>query len=195
MVDPIREPVWPMRFTPVDIGAVRERRGWFVAMGLASIVLGVLAIVLPYAATLFTTVVIGWLIVLAGVSEGYHALANRGWAGAGWELLSAAVQVIAGLVLVLFPLVGKIALVVVVAAYFFSEGALKLIRASQHRGLRGSGWLVFDGLLAMVLGIIIIGSGLGTAIRLLGLLVGIHLLAGGTSMVLIGVGAGHAQRA
>jgi uncharacterized membrane protein HdeD (DUF308 family) len=194
MVDPRREPVYMMRFTPVDIDTVRQKRGWFVAMGLASIVLGVLAIVLPYAATILTTVVVGWLIVLAGVTEGYHALENRGWAGAGWELVSAAVQMIAGFLLVFFPLVGKLALIVVVAAYFFAQGVLKLIRASQHRWVKGMGWLVFDGFLSMVLGIIMIAGGLGTAIRLLGLLVGFHLLAGGLSMVIIGNGAGLTRR-
>lgn len=192
MAGPLPKPPTALRFASVDFDSVRAKRGWFLAIGVASILLGVLAIILPFAASLVTTIVIGWLIVLAGVMEGYHALQSRGWAGAGWELASAAVQVVAGLILVVFPMVGKIALVVLMATYFIAEGALKLIRSVQHREMRGSGWLVFDGLLALALGIVVLAGGVTTAVTVLGLLVGISLLTGGMSMLLIGLGAAHA---
>lgn len=182
-----------MRFAPVDVDTVRDNRGWFVALGLAEIALGILAIVLPIAAARVTTIVLGWLIVLAGLSEAFHARRNRGWGGAGWELLSAAVQVVAGLVLVLLPTIGKLALMLILAAYLIGEGALKLIRAAQHRRIQASGWLVFDGILSFALGVVILAGGLGTALWVLGVLVGIHLLTGGMSMLLIALGAGRAQ--
>ncbi|WP_437926926.1 HdeD family acid-resistance protein [Sorangium sp. So ce291] len=189
MFGPLGESPTPLRFAPADIDAVREKRGWFLALGVASIVLGVLAVILPFVASLVTTIVLGWLIVLAGVAEGFHAIQSRGWAGAGWELVSALVQVAFGLLLVLFPMTGKLALMVIASAYFVAEGALRLVRAYQHRGLRGSGWLVFDGILALALGVLILTGGVTTAARVLGLLVGISLLTGGTSMILIALGA------
>ncbi|WP_437611301.1 DUF308 domain-containing protein [Sorangium sp. So ce834] len=188
MVGPLEESPKPLRFAPVDFDTVRENRGWFLAIGVASMVLGVLAFLLPFVASRVTAIALGWLIVLAGVAEGSHAIQSRGWAGAAWELVSALVQVAFGLLLVVFPMTGKLALMVLASAYFVAEGALKLIRAYQHRGLRGSGWLVFDGILALGLGMLIITGGVTTAARVLGLLVGISLLTGGTSMILIAVG-------
>ncbi|WP_236644461.1 HdeD family acid-resistance protein [Sorangium cellulosum] len=167
---------------------MRENRGWFLAIGVVSMVLGVLAFLLPFVASRITAIALGWLIVVAGVAEGCHAIQSRGWAGAGWELASALVQVAFGLLLVAFPMTGKLALMVLASAYFVAEGALKLIRAYQHRGLRGSGWLVFDGILALGLGMLIVTGGVTTAARVLGLLVGISLLTGGTSMILIALG-------
>lgn len=192
MVGPVGQPPKASRFATVDFETVRGKRGFFLAIGVASMVLGVLAIVLPFAASRVTTIVIGWVIVLAGVIEGYHALQNRGWVGAGWELVSAVVQVAAGLFLVAFPMVGKLALMVIVSAYFAAEGALKLIRAVQHREMRGSGWFVFDGLLALALGMVILMGGVTTAAKVLGFLVGISLLTGGLSLLLIGLGAARA---
>ncbi|WP_438024631.1 HdeD family acid-resistance protein [Sorangium sp. So ce233] len=189
MVGPLGESPKPLRFTSVDIDIVREKRGWFLALGVASMVLGVLAVILPFVSSRITAIVLGWLIVLAGVAEGCHAIQSRGWAGAGWELMSALVQVAFGLLLVVSPMTGKLALMVIAAAYFAAEGALKLVRASQHRGLRGSGWLVFDGILTLALGMLIITGGVTTAARVLGLLVGISLVTGGTSMVLIALSA------
>ncbi|WP_437534091.1 DUF308 domain-containing protein [Sorangium sp. So ce726] len=188
MVAPLGESARKLRFAQVDFHTVRENRGWFLAIGVASMVLGVLAFIMPFVASRVTAIALGWLIVLAGVAEGSHAIQSRGWAGSGWELVSALVQVAFGLLLVVAPMTGKLALMVIASAYFVSEGALKLIRAYQHRGLRGSGWLVFDGILAVGLGMLIITGGVTTAVRVLGLLVGISLLTGGMSMILIALG-------
>ncbi|WP_438016072.1 DUF308 domain-containing protein [Sorangium sp. So ce315] len=189
MVGPLGEPEKPLRFAPVDIDTVREKRGWFLAIGVALMVLGVLAGVLPFVDARVTAVVLGWLLVLAGVAEGCHALQSRGWAGVGSELVSALVQVAFGLLLVVFPTTGKLALMVIAVAYFAAEGALKLVRAYQHRGLRGSGWLVFDGVLTLALGTLIVTGGVTAAVKVLGVLVGVSLLTGGVSMILIALGA------
>jgi uncharacterized membrane protein HdeD (DUF308 family) len=177
---------------PVD--AARGKHRLFLTIGAVSIVLGVLAIVLPFVASLVTTVVIGWLIVIAGVFEAYHAQKTRGWAGSGPEILSAVVQVVVGLALVLFPRAGKLGLLLIVAAYFAAEGVLKLIRAMQLRRMRGSGWLVFDGLLSLALAILILAGGVTTVVKVLGLLIGITLVTGGVSMLLIGLAVGAVLR-
>lgn len=189
MAGPLRESPQATGFAPVDLRMVREKRGLFIAVGILLMLLGILAVFLPFAASTLTAMTLGWFLVIAGVIEAYHALQNRGWAHSGWELVSAAVQVGAGFILVLFPLVGKLALLVIVSAYFVAEGALKLIRASQHRGMSGTGWLVFDGLLSLALGIWLLVRGPITALWVIGVLVGINLLAGGLSMLLIGLGS------
>jgi uncharacterized membrane protein HdeD (DUF308 family) len=189
MVGPLGESPKPLRFAPVDIDTVREKRGWFLAIGVALMVLGAIAFLVPFIASLVTAITLGWLIVIAGVVEGCHAIQSRGWAGAGWELVSAVVQVAFGLLLVGFPMTGKLALMVIASAYFVAEGALKLVRAYQHRGPRGSAWLVFDGILTLALGMLILMGGVITAAKVLGLLVGISLVTGGISMIQIAQGA------
>jgi uncharacterized membrane protein HdeD (DUF308 family) len=180
---------------PIDTSPVRTRRDWFVGLGALFVLLGLLAMLLPFVSSLITTVVLGWLMMLAGVSEGYHALRNRAWGGSGWELASAAVQILAGALVVGFPLTGKLVLTLILAAYFVAEGALKLIRAVQHRRIGASGWLVFDGLLSMALGVLILLHWPSVAVWAIGLFVGTNLLVGGTSMLLIGLGAGREARA
>lgn len=174
----------------VDVDTVRQSRSWFVGLGIALAVLGVLAIVLPFIASLVTTIVIGWLMLLGGLFQGYHAVRNRGWAGSGWALASAAIQAIAGVLVILFPIAGTLTLTLILAAYFAAEGVFKIIRAIQHRRMPARGWLVFDGTLSLALGVLIIAFLPGAAVWVLGLLVGINLLFGGMSTLLIGLGAG-----
>jgi uncharacterized membrane protein HdeD (DUF308 family) len=177
------------RIVCVDIDTVRPNRGWFVGLGVALMVLGVLAILLPLIASLATTLVIGWLMLLGGILQGYHAVRNRAWAGAGWGLLAGALMAIAGVVLILLPVAGTLVLTLVLAAFFVASGVLKIIRAAQHRSLPAWGWFLFDGVLSLALGVLILVGWPSTAVWALGLLVGIDLIFGGSSLLWIGLAA------
>jgi uncharacterized membrane protein HdeD (DUF308 family) len=177
-------------FPLVDRETVRAGRGWFVALGVSFLVLGVLAIALPLVASLVTTVLIGWLLVVGGVIQGVHAIQNRRWAGSGWALVGAAVLVVAGALVAIFPVVGTLTLTLVLAAFFVAEGLLKMIRAAQHRTLPGWRWLLCDGILSLLLGGLILFQWPSAAVWALGLLVGVNFIFGGSSMLLIGLGAG-----
>jgi uncharacterized membrane protein HdeD (DUF308 family) len=190
MTDPLRGESDTTTFGLIDPGAVRENRAWFFALGIAFIVLGVLSILLPFAASLVTTIVIGWLLVLGGLFQGFHAVQNRRWAGSSWAIVGAVLQVIAGVLLIVFPVTGTVTLTLVLAAFFVAQGILKIIRAVQHRGMPAWGWLLFDGIVSLALGVMIWLGWPSTAAWALGLLVGIDLLMSGSSMLLIGLGAG-----
>jgi uncharacterized membrane protein HdeD (DUF308 family) len=174
----------------VDADSVRASRTWFLVLGAIFVGLGLLAIVLPFAASLVTTLVIGWILLVGGLIQGYHAVKNRHWAGSGWALASAAIHLIAGVLLVAFPLAGTLTMTIVLAAWFAAEGVFRIIRAVQHRRMQARGWLLFDGVLSLALGLLIIAGWPSTAVWALGLLVGINLLMSGVSMFFIGLGAG-----
>lgn len=195
MVEPITPRRGPLGIALVDFDTVRQNRGWFIGLGIAFLVLGLLAISMPFAASLATTIFLGWLMLIGGVIQGIHAVQNRRWGHSTWAIASALIQIVAGILLVAFPIAGKLTLTLVFAAYFVGEGILKIVRALQHRGMYAWGWLLFDGILALVLGLIILAGWPGTAVWTLGLLLGIELLFGGSSMLLLGIGAGRLLRA
>jgi uncharacterized membrane protein HdeD (DUF308 family) len=193
MVESTRAP--ESRAVPlVDLDAVHEGRGWFIGLGIAFLVLGMLSIFLPLLASLATTVVIGWLLVLGGLSQGYHALQNPRWGGRGWAFVGALVHVLAGLLVILFPVVGTMMLTLILASFLAASGILKIVRGIQHKRLPAWGWLVFDGVLSLVLGGMILLGWPSTAVWALGLLVGIDLVFSGSSMLVLGVTAGQLAR-
>jgi uncharacterized membrane protein HdeD (DUF308 family) len=189
MVDSIRAP-GDSAVPLVDPDTVHESRGWFIGLGVALLVLGTLSIFLPPVASLATTLVIGWLLVIGGLVQGYHALRNPRWAGRGWAIVAAFVYLIAGALVIAFPVAGTAILTLILASFFAASGVLKIVRAVQHRRMLAWGWLLFDGLLSLALGALIWIGWPSTAVWALGLLVGIDLVFGGSSMLAIGVGAG-----
>jgi uncharacterized membrane protein HdeD (DUF308 family) len=195
MAHPSQRAAGVTSFGLANLDAVRERGGWFTALGISLMVLGALAILLPYVASLVTAIVLGVLMVVGGVVQLVHAIQNRRWAGSFWAILAGLLYVAAGVLVMAFPVTGTVVLTLVLAAFFAADGILKTIRAVQHRKMSGWGFLLFDGLLSLALGVLI---GLGwpsTAAWALGLLVGVNLALGGTSMLIIGLSARRAARA
>lgn len=188
MVDSIRAPGdSPVQL--VDPDTVREGRSWFIGLGIALLVLGTLSILLPPIASLATTVVIGWLLVIGGIVQGYHAIRNPRWAGRGWALAAAVVYLLAGALVIAFPVAGTALLTLILASFLAASGLLKIVRAVQHRRMPAWGWLFFDGLLSLALGVMIWAGWPSTAVWALGLLVGIDLVFSGSSMLVLGVSA------
>src|SRR5689334_71903 len=66
--------------------ASRAHRGWSIAWGIALIVIGILALLMPGIAALATALTLAYLLILAGIVEIIHAFHTRGRAGFGWKL-------------------------------------------------------------------------------------------------------------
>ncbi len=80
----------------VSLDAVRRSRGWFIALGVALMVLGFLSVAVPFVATLVSTMFLGWLLIFSGVVQGIHAVRAGAWQGFPWAVLSSVLGVVAG---------------------------------------------------------------------------------------------------
>jgi uncharacterized membrane protein HdeD (DUF308 family) len=190
MFDPLRGSRDRTAFGLIDLTDVREHPGRFIALGIVFVILGVLAIFVPFFAGVTVTILLGWLLVVGGVAEVVHAVMDRRWGGTAWTIFSALISVVAGVLLVSTPVRSKLFLTLVLAGFLVAEGVLKLGRALSHRGLPVWGWLLLDGILSLILGVLLWFHWPSTAAWAIGLLVGIQLLLSGTSMLALGLGAG-----
>jgi len=168
-----------------SMDAVQERRAWFIGLGIVLVLLGALAIAVPFVATLATTLFIGWLLLISGIVHGVHALQNRRWAGFPWALLSSILYIIAGVLIILNPVVGTLTLTLVLAMFFLINGFVKLVRGLQHRATGVWGWMTADGVISLLLGGLILARWPSTAVWAIGLLVGIDFVVSGASMLML----------
>ena len=167
--------------------AAARNWGWFLALGIACIVLGVLAIVYPLIASVTMKIFIGWLLLLAGIMCVVHAFGASDWKGVVLNLLMAAVLIIGGGWLAFFPIEGLVALTAFLAILFIAQGVIQCVLGFQLRPDEGWGWMVFSGIMAILVGSIIWLGLPGTALWALGLLAGINLIFTGFSYVALGM--------
>ena len=105
--------------------------------------------------------------------------------GFWWSLISAALAVGAGIILLAKPVQGTLTLTIVVGAYFLAEGVATIMYALEHRRELSErwSWLLVAGIMDSLIAAIIIAGLPGSALWAIGLLVGINLLFGGASLI------------
>ena len=169
-----------------DADTLRKYSTWFTIYGVVMALLGILAIAMPVVATLATSIFIGWLLVVGGVL-GLYAVYSAGKDAPGfwWNLVTAILYLAAGIVLLGNPVTGALSLTLVLAAYLLAGGVAKIVLGFQHKREIPQAWLwvLFSGLVDIVLGFLIIMGLPATAFWAIGLLVGINLLMMGVAFV------------
>jgi uncharacterized membrane protein HdeD (DUF308 family) len=154
-------------------------RTWRVASGIVFILAGILALVMPAAAALATTLVFGWVVLFAGAFEVVYAVHARHERGAAWRFVSAIVTLLLGGVILFMPIVGITTLAFLVGAFLFVGGIARTALAFQVRPLRGWGWILVDGILSILLAVLLVAGWPASSIALIGFLTGFWLIASG----------------
>src|SRR6202035_3818543 len=171
--------------------AVREHWKAFLIEGIVLVVLGLAAMIVPPLASLAVTIFLGWMFLISGIV----GLAMTFWArqmpGSWWSLISAALAVLAGLILLAQPVQGTLTLTIVVGAYFLAEGVATIMYALEHRRELSQRWqwLLVGGIMDLLIAAIIITGLPGSALWAVGLLVGINLLFGGATLIGVALAA------
>lgn len=159
------------------------RNIWLRGLGIFWLVLGVLAIIAAFAATLATVLAFGILLLLAGIAQLAQAFADRE-TDFGWRLAAGLLYGLVGLMLIVDPVGGAIGLTLLIALLFLFGGLLRLAFAfSIGRQGRSTGLHILGGLLNLVLAILIIGGWPETGAWVIGLFVGIELIFGGLTLL------------
>src|SRR3979411_855275 len=165
--------------------SVREHWKAFLFEGILLAVLGLAAMILPPLASLAVTIFLGWMFLISGVA----GLALTFWArempGFWWSLVSAALAIAVGIILLAQPVQGTLTLTIVVGVYFLAEGVATIMYALEHRRELSErwSWLLIAGIMDLLIAAVIIAGLPGSALWAVGLLVGINLLFGGATLI------------
>ena len=128
---------------------------------------------------------IGWLILICGLVQFVHAFQSQGIGHIAWKLLVALFYFAAGIYLISHPVLGLAGLTIVMAIFFCAVGIADIIAWFSTRQSGGSGWMLLNGIVTLVLGFMIWNRWPATSLWFLGTLVGIGLLMAGTSRLMM----------
>jgi len=154
--------------------------GWSIVMMLA----GILAIGAPLATGITINVLIAWMLLVSGAAHLAYGWQTRDGGGFLWELLLSVVHGVAALYLLMQPIGALASLTAVLALYLAGKATLEIIASLQHRSVRGSGWLLFDGIFTLILAIMIWYTWPWSSAYAIGTLVGLSLLFSGAARLL-----------
>ncbi len=173
----------------LGIEEVREHRAWFLIWGIVLIVLGTIAIGSSVLATLLSVIFLGWILIFSGLFAIIHGLMRRRWHGFFLNLLAGLLYVVAGFLMVSNPAMAAVTLTLLIAMLLIVAGAFRLFVAFSLP-LHHRGWLVLNGIVAIVLGVLIWSSWPISGLWVIGLFIGINLIFDGWTEVMLALAAG-----
>jgi uncharacterized membrane protein HdeD (DUF308 family) len=154
-----------------------------ILWGALLIVLGLFAIGSPFIAAVAVEVAVAWLIVFAGIVHIFLAFHAHGAGSVIWRLLVGVAYLAFGGYLILHPLLGVASLTLLLAALFVIEGILDLVMYFKMRPLYGSGWVLVDGIITLVLGGLIYAQWPLSSGWAIGVLVGASMFVSGVTRI------------
>jgi uncharacterized membrane protein HdeD (DUF308 family) len=166
-------------------GFVRSASTLSILWGVSLIILGMLAVGSPLIAAVAVNAVIAWLIVLAGLVHLTVALHTREAGSLVWRLLVGLAYIAFGGYLIARPAVGVASLTLVLASLFLVEGILNIALFFKVRSVQGSSWLLIDGIVTLLLGLMIYMQWPSSSAWAIGTLVGVSMIISGVTRVML----------
>ena len=152
-------------------------------LGALCIVLGIFAMMAPGITGFSITVLVGVLVTAAGIIRSIWAFQSDSF-GKGLVLFALGLlTLLCGIAMLANPLFASGILAIILAGYFIADGVIEILASFQLKPVSGWGWLLFAGIISILLGIIIIEQFPLSGVWAIGILFGIKLFFIGLIML------------
>lgn len=158
-------------------------RRFFIFSGIILIIGGVLALLMPFVASLTVTLIVGWAFLFAGAVHLWGAFAepeNR-----LWNAIYGLIELALGASFIFDPLAGMVSLTMVLGALFLASGILQLGLAYANRDASAVWVMALSGLISVALAVLIAFNLLAAATAVPGVLLGVEMLSTGIAFLLL----------
>ena len=167
----------------VSIAVGRSASTVSILWGVLLVILGIMAIGAPFLAAVAVNAVIAWLIIVAGIVHLVLAFHAHGAGSAIWRVLVGLAYLAFGGYMIVHPVLGVASLTLVLAALFVIEGVLNLMLYAKMRPLHGSNWVLIDGIITLLVGLMIYMQWPSSSIWAIGILVGVSMMISGVTRI------------
>ncbi|MCX8570704.1 MULTISPECIES: HdeD family acid-resistance protein [Hyphomicrobiales] len=171
-----------------DVAALRSKWGWFVLLGVALLVLGVIAAGNLLVATAASIFFVGTMMIIGGIVEIVHAFGVKGWGTFFWWLLSGILYVVAGYLAFANPVLAAGVMTLFLAISLIASGLVRIWIGFSGRGVEGWGWVIAGGIITVLAGLIIASGWPVNSLWILGLFLAIDLIFQGVTYIGFGFG-------
>jgi uncharacterized membrane protein HdeD (DUF308 family) len=179
-----------MSATPSTLSALAPKAiNWSIALSVLLIIAGLIALFLPFISGVAITLFFGWAMILSGITHLVFAFKTHTTGGRVWEILIGIIYLFTGFYLILHPLDALLVLTLILACYLFFEAIVEFIQYFQLRPRHGTGWILVDGIITLILAIMIWRAWPASSVWVIGTLVGISMIFSGFSRLMLSLAA------
>jgi uncharacterized membrane protein HdeD (DUF308 family) len=170
-----------------ELHPLRDQWWCFLLLGIALVVLGTFCIVQPLVPTLASVVVLGFLLMAGGITQIVSAFWAGKWSGMLIHMLIGVLYSVVGYMIVDAPVVNMVLITKFIAIFLIVSGAFRIISALVVR-FQDWGWVLLNGGVTLLLGVIINRQLPEAAVWVIGLFIGIEMIFNGWTWVMLSLG-------
>src|ERR1700742_3657159 len=170
-----------------EMAPLRSKWGWIVALGVVYLLAGLIALGSMATATVASVLVVGVMMIIAGVTEVFSAFQIKSWGRfLLWALLGV-LYIIAGFVTFENPLLAAALLTLVLGASLVASGIIRIILAFSMK--REMPWVLvlLSAVITLLLGVLILAHWPVSSLYILGLFLGFDLIIAGAGWIGLGL--------
>jgi uncharacterized membrane protein HdeD (DUF308 family) len=160
---------------------------WFLVLGVGWIVLGTISLSCAAFATFVTVTLFGVIMLIGGVSQIVGAFWAGKWSGFLLQVLIGILYAVVGFFVMDTPERSAIALTLIMAIFLIVSGIVRIVVSLLER-FPGWGWVLLNGAVALLLGLLIRREWPLSGLVVIGLYVGIEMVFNGWYWVMLGIG-------
>ncbi len=173
-----------------ELEAVHKHWWAFLLLGITMVVLGTLAIADPWItafAGVAAVLILGFTLIAAGITQVISSFWAGNWSGMLLHMLIGVLYIVVGYMIIDQPDVSMVVLTKFIAIFLIVSGVFRIVASLMTR-FAGWGWVLLNGVIALLLGVIINRQMPEAALWVIGLFIGIELLFNGWGWVMLSLG-------
>ena len=170
------------------IEPLRAKSGWIVALGVIYVIAGLIALGSVVVATVVSVLVVGIMMLIAGVAEVINAFQVKSWGRFVLWLVLGALYIVAGFVTFENPLLAAAILTLILGVALVGSGIMRIVLAFNMREGMPWVWIALSGVVTLIVGLIILAHWPISSLFVLGLFLGIDLIFAGAGWISLGLG-------
>lgn len=177
-------------FSPQAMTSLGKNWGWFLVWGILLVVAGAYALAASVLTTMITVLVLGALLLIAGVVIALDAFSFWRQSGGTFflHLLMGILYIIAGAYLIEHPTAAAVSLTLLLGVFYLVLGAFRISYSLTSQWVSW-GWWLLNGVITFLLGVLILIHWPESSLFILGIFVGVDLFFLGWAYIMIALSA------
>jgi len=180
-------PTSPAAIVRHELHEIRDHWWAFLALGIGLVLIGTMCIIHPFVASLASVVFLGFLLLAAGIGQIVSSFWAGKWSGMLMHLLIGALYTIVGFMIIGEPETNMVLLTKILAIFLIVVGVFDILSALIQR-FHGWGWVLLNGGITLLLGLMINRQWPESALWVIGLFVGIEMIFNGWAWIMLALG-------
>jgi uncharacterized membrane protein HdeD (DUF308 family) len=170
-----------------ELHSLRDQWWCFLVLGISLVLLGATAVGSSFVASVAVVVLFGFLLLAGGVIQVVSSFWAGKWSGMLLHLLIGLLYSIVGFMIIDAPVENTLLLTKLIAIFLIVSGAFRIAAALIQR-FPDWGWVLLNGGITLLLGLLINRQWPASGTWVIGLFVGIEMIFNGWAWIMLALG-------